>query len=130
MGVVLAALVPPALDLLRAVLPGVPLRTVGVIAAALAALLLLTMWARSPRTAWLAAAALAAGASLALRLVGAEMAAGLSLLAVLALGVGGAFWSPSSELESLFEVSPASPDDSVVEAPPAMSQRHEPPRAA
>jgi hypothetical protein len=53
------------------------------------------------REAWLAAAALAMVASGALRVAGASgpQAAILSLLAVLALGLGGAFASPVPDLE-------------------------------
>ena len=101
LGVLIGALVAPALDLLRVVQPSMALREVATVAAGAAAALMVLMWARSPRTAWLAAASLAAIASLAMRLVGAELGAGLSLLALLGLGVGGAFSAPSSELESM-----------------------------
>jgi hypothetical protein len=47
----------------------------------------------------LAAASLAALASFALRLAGADQAAGLSLLAVIALGIGGAFAPPTDAPE-------------------------------
>src|SRR5439155_45102 len=56
-------------------------------------------WARYPRTSWLAAACLAAVASLGMRAVGADVAPLLSLLAVVALGIGGAFASPVLEAE-------------------------------
>ena len=95
----LATLVAPALDLLGMVQPGAAWPALDVVVATLAAVLLLGAWARYPRTGWLAAAALAACASLAMRLVGAEVAPVLSLLSILALGVGGAFASPARDLE-------------------------------
>jgi hypothetical protein len=76
------------------------LPTVGVLAASLAAAVLLVVWAHFPRTSWLAAASLAAVAGVALRIVGADVAPGLSLLAVVALGIGGAFASTASESEA------------------------------
>jgi hypothetical protein len=94
--VVLAiALVPAALDLLRMVQPGLVgvLNTPTSVAAAVSAAVLLAMWLRFPRTSWLLAASFAACASLALRLVGADVGPALSLLSILALGVGGAFVS-------------------------------------
>src|SRR3954470_22795404 len=99
LAVIVVALVAPALDLLRVVQPSMALREVAALASGAAALLMVLVWARSPRTMWLAAASLAAVASLGLRLVGADLGAGLSLLALLGLGVGGAFSSPASELE-------------------------------
>jgi hypothetical protein len=92
--VVLAlALVPAALDLLKLVQPGLAgaLMLPTGVASAAAAAVLLVMWIRFPRAAWLAAASFAACASLALRLFGADIAPALSLLSILALGVGGAF---------------------------------------
>ncbi|MDQ6672958.1 MAG: hypothetical protein M3069_19835 [Chloroflexota bacterium] len=98
--VVLAlALVPPALDLLAAVQRSVVVPNAGLLAASVAAAALLVAWAHFPRTSWLAAASLAAVASLALRIVGADLAAGLSLLTVVALGIGGAFASAVAEPE-------------------------------
>lgn len=81
--VLVLTLVPPALDLLRLVQPDqfastLPYATAMASAAAAAALVL--TWLRVPRAAWLAAAAFAACSSLALRLVGAEIAPALSLL--------------------------------------------------
>jgi hypothetical protein len=140
--VVLIALAAPALDLLHVLQPAAALRGAAVVMSAAAALVLLGCWAHYPRLAWLAAATLAGGASLALRLGGAEAAAGLSLLAVLALGVGGAFASPAGELEALFEPTPAatvpaeadfnpgSRDDTGVAAPQVASGHRLPPRAA
>jgi len=89
-------LVPPALDLLASVQPRVGVPTIGLVAASVATAALLVVWAHYPRTSWLAAASLAAFASLALRFVGADIAPALSLLAVLALGIGGAFASAAS----------------------------------
>ena len=91
------SLVAPAFDLLRMVQPSLPLASVAVIASGAASAALLVMWLRFPRTSWLAAASLAAVASLAMRLVGADVAELLSLLAVVALGIGGAF-APTAEL--------------------------------
>jgi hypothetical protein len=95
--VLVLTLVPPALDLLRSVEPSVALPTVGLCAASVAAAVMLVAWAHFPRTSWLAAASMAAIASLALRFVGADVAPGLSLLAVIALGIGGAFASAVAE---------------------------------
>ena len=99
--ILLASLAAPALDLFglvqsQAALPALSLACCGV-----AGLLLLGVWARQPREAWLAAAALAMLASAALRLgpAAAPQAPVLSLLGVLALGVGGAFASPGLGLE-------------------------------
>jgi hypothetical protein len=87
------ALAPSALDLLNAVQPRLeasllmPLLAVS----SAATLVLLVTWLRFPRTNWLAAATLATAAAVALRVVGADQAPLLSLLSVVALGVGGAF---------------------------------------
>jgi hypothetical protein len=90
----LLVLVAPAFDLLTLVLPGVALPALSALGCAGAGAVLLLVWLRYPRTSWLFAASLAAFASLALRLSGgAELAPVLSLLAVLALGIGGAFSS-------------------------------------
>jgi hypothetical protein len=100
--VVLAlALVPAALDLLKLVQPalGPYLALPDVVAGGVAASVLLLMWLRFPRTNWLAAAGVAAVASVALRLSGADVAPLLSLLAIVAVGVGGGYADP--------EVSPA-----------------------
>ena len=95
--VVLAlALVPSALDLLGRVQPGLigALALPTLAAAGAATALLLMMWLRYPRTNWLAAAAFAACAAFALRLAGIEVAPALSLLTIVALGVGGGFGNP------------------------------------
>ena len=77
--------------------PGLGLANAGVVASGVASAMLLIGWVRFPRTSWLAAATLAALASFALRLVGTDLAAVLSLLAIVALGIGGAF-APSVEV--------------------------------
>lgn len=95
--VVLAlALVPAALDLLKMVQPGLAqvLAMPGALASGAAAAVLLVMWVRFPRAAWLAAAAFAACASLAMRLVAADIAPALSLLSIFAVGIGGGFVTP------------------------------------
>ena len=74
--------------------------TIGLLAASVAAAALLVVWAHFPRTSWLAAASLAAFASLALRFVGVDGAPMLSLLAIVALGIGGAFASAVPEPEA------------------------------
>ena len=99
-GVLALTLIAPALDLLAIVQPGVLVPGFGVVATALAAAALALAWARYPRTSWLAAASLSACAGLGLRLVGADVAPVLSLLAVVALGVGGAFASPPRAAEA------------------------------
>jgi hypothetical protein len=90
------ALVPAALDLLKLVQPalGSYLAVPDLIAGGAAASVLLLMWLRFPRTNWLAAASIAALAGLALRLSGAEVAPLLSLLAIVAVGVGGGYANP------------------------------------
>ena len=87
------ALVPAALDLLKLVQPALAgaLMLPAGLASAAAAATLLVMWTRFPRAAWLAGASFAACASLAMRLLGADVAPALSLLSIMALGVGGAF---------------------------------------
>ena len=97
----LACLVAPGLDLLGLVQSHAGLPLLSLVASAGAGVLLLAIWARHVREAWLAAAALAMLASGALRLVAASgpQAPLLSLLAVLALGVGGAFSSPVPDLD-------------------------------
>jgi hypothetical protein len=99
-GLLAATLLAPALDLLAIVQRGAAWPMGEVVLAAIGAVLLLGAWARYPRTGWLAAAALAATASVALRLAGAEVAPVLSLLMVIALGVGGAFASPPREVDA------------------------------
>jgi hypothetical protein len=99
-GLLLVALIPPALDFLVMVQPVIDVPGVRLAAAAVAAALLAVLWGRYPRTTWLAAAALAAVANVALRLVGADLAPVLSLLSVLALGIGGAFASRAHDMDS------------------------------
>lgn len=96
-GVVLAlALLPSAIDLLDRVQPGLTFYLVlpTLLASGVAALVLVTGWARFPRTGWLAAASFAAVAALVLRFAGVDFASLLSLLAIVAIGVGGGFASP------------------------------------
>lgn len=94
--VLLACLVAPGLDLLGLVQSNAGLPLLSVAACAGAAVLLGVAWLRHLREAWLLAAALAMLASGALRLATdtGPQASLLSLLAVVALGVGGAFSSP------------------------------------
>lgn len=93
--VVGAALVPPLLDLL-AQLQREPLLSAAAFGASIvAAGLLLSTLALAIRTPAITAAVLAMLASLALRFVGADSAPLLSVAAVLALGLGGAFKSES-----------------------------------
>jgi hypothetical protein len=94
-------LVAPALDLFLRIQPVPGLGTIGLIASGAAAAALLIVWLRFPRTSWLLAASLAAIASLVMRLVGADVAPMLSLLSVVALGVGGAFASADLTLEGV-----------------------------
>src|SRR5579871_3482792 len=84
------ALLPALLDLLSLVQSTVTLGTAAAFASGLAVLGLLLMWLRFPRTNWLAAASFAALASFTMRLVGADVAPLLSLLSIVALGIGGA----------------------------------------
>jgi hypothetical protein len=96
--VLAAALVPAALDLLKLVQPGLGpyLGLPGVVACGAACLLLVLMWLRFPRASWLAAASLAVAASLVLRVLGADVAPLLSLLSIVALGLGGGFANPEA----------------------------------
>jgi hypothetical protein len=98
-GVLLLALAAPALDLLGVVQPITAGLGLALAASVASAVVLLAFYMKFPRTSWLAAAALAACASAALRLVGADDGPALSLLAVIALGVGGAFASSSQRSE-------------------------------
>jgi hypothetical protein len=107
-GVLALTLVAPALDLLRVVEPALLLASAGVLASGLGCAVLLIAWLRFPRTSWLAAASLAALAGFAMRLISADVAAALSLLAVVALGIGGAFAA---------SVAPAEDDRAAVGAP-------------
>lgn len=85
------ALVAPALDLLALLQQAPALSVVAAVMASLATFALaLSLLFRAP-TAWLGAAMLAFGASVALRAAGLEQAPALSLLGVVALGCGGAF---------------------------------------
>ena len=89
------ALVPAALDLLCIVQPALvgALSAPAAWASGAAAAVLVGLWLRYPRATWLLAGSFAACASLALRLVGAELGPLLSLLSIIALGMGGAFAS-------------------------------------
>ena len=98
--VLVLVLIAPALDLLSSVQPAASVPSLSLLATGLASVTLLISWARYPRTTWLAAASLAAIASLGMRAVGADVAPLLSLLAVVALGIGGAFASPVREAEA------------------------------
>jgi hypothetical protein len=98
--VLMLMLIAPALDLLAIVQPAANVPPLGMLATAVASLTLLVIWARYPRTSWLAAAGLASVASLVMRIVGADVAPLLSLLVVVALGIGGAFASPVREAEA------------------------------
>src|SRR5690349_835606 len=86
-------LVPCAVDLFALLQPNPVLVSAGLLAAAASTLTLVMMWLRYPRTSWVFAATAAALARLAMRLVGADIASALSLLTIVALGVGGAFRS-------------------------------------
>jgi hypothetical protein len=88
-------LVPAALDLLTAVMPALAQLVVmpSAVASGAAAAVMFVLWLRNPRASWLAAAACAAGISAVLRVNGAELAAPVSLLSILALGIGGGFAS-------------------------------------
>ena len=99
--VLLACLVAPGLDLLGLVQSNAALPLLSLAACAGAALLLVVVWLRHLREAWLSAAALAMLASGAVRMATdtAPQAPLLSLLAVVALGVGGAFSSPVPDLD-------------------------------
>lgn len=98
--VLVLVLIAPALDLLAVVQPAASVPSLTLLATALGSLTIFRSWARYPRTSWLAAAGLAAIASLVMRIVGADVAPMLSLLAVVALGIGGAFASPALEAEA------------------------------
>ncbi len=98
--VLVVTLIAPALDLLAMVQPAAALPSLGLLATGLASAVLVVSWGRYPRTSWLAAASLAALASAGLRAIGADIAPLLSLLAVVAVGIGGAFASPVREAEA------------------------------
>jgi hypothetical protein len=97
--VLVLILVPPALDLVGYVQASRSLELPALVAAALAAVGLGVSWPRMPGFNWLFAATFAAVASLAMRVAGADVASALSLLTILAVGLGGAFGSPSAELD-------------------------------
>jgi hypothetical protein len=106
-GMLLLTLLAPLADLLRIVQPPLVSSSVQLACAAVASVALLLAWIRFPRTSWLIAAWLAALASVALRVVGNEVAPFLSLLVVLALGVGGAFAPRDHELEAVYDLQPS-----------------------
>ncbi|HEY2592573.1 MAG TPA: hypothetical protein VGK33_01585 [Chloroflexota bacterium] len=88
-------LVPAALDLLAAVMPALAqtLLMPGAVASGAAAAVMLLAWLRFPRASWLAAAMFAAAISAVLRLNGDQVAWLVSLLSIVALGIGGGFAS-------------------------------------
>src|SRR5438552_1201568 len=88
--VLLLILIGPALDLMGYLQAGRSLAAAALLASALAAAALFVMWLRYLRVSWLFAATLAAIASAAMRLVGADVAPALSLLALFGVGLGGA----------------------------------------
>ena len=98
--VLVLTLIAPALDLMAIVQPAASVPILGLLATGLAGVTLLVSWARYPRTSWLAAACLAGLASVGMRAAGADVAPLLSLLTVVALGIGGAFASPVREAEA------------------------------
>jgi hypothetical protein len=98
--VLAVALAAPALDLLMMVQPSQPVAFAGLLANGVAVAMLLVAWVRFPRSNWLFAAALATGASLVMRMVGADVAPFLTLLSIVALGVGGAFATTEVSLEA------------------------------
>ena len=98
--VLVLVLLAPALDLLSSVQPAASVPSLSLLATGLASATLLISWVRYPRTSWLAAATLAGIASAGMRAIGADVAPLLSLLAVVALGIGGAFASPAREAEA------------------------------
>jgi hypothetical protein len=98
--VLLLALVAPGIDLLTMAQTSLNAPLLGVLSTSVASAVLLVIWVRWARTSWLAAAVLASCASLAMRLAGADVAQVFSLLAVVALGIGGAFASPGREAEA------------------------------
>jgi hypothetical protein len=89
--VLVVVLAPAAFDLLTLVQSSLNLALAAELVSGFAAAGLAAMWLRFPRTTWLAAASVAAIASCAMRLVGADVAPVLSLLSIVALGIGGAF---------------------------------------
>jgi hypothetical protein len=91
-------LVPLAIDLLTTVMPALtqPMLLPSTLASLGAAALLLVLWLRESdlrSASWMAAATIAAAISVVLRMNGEEFAALVSLLSVVALGIGGGFAS-------------------------------------
>jgi hypothetical protein len=91
-------LVPVAIDLLTTVMPALAQTMLlpSTVASAVAAALLLVLWLRVSNlrdAGWVAAATIAAGISVVLRVNGDELAALVSLVSVVALGIGGGFAS-------------------------------------
>jgi hypothetical protein len=100
--VLLLILVAPALDLLASALPTVPFAAEAtLVTTGAASIILLLTWIRAPRATWIAAAGLASLASLGLRLGQANGAPALALLAILALGLGGAFATSDATLDAV-----------------------------
>ncbi len=112
------ALVAPALDLVGQLQHVAPLQTAALVACALATVVQLVALAYRPRAAWLAAAALATGTSVILRLGGYPEGPALALLGVVALGTGGAF-HPARGMPDLVDAehTPAQRSDVAVDAP-------------
>ena len=125
--VLLLILVAPALDLMGYVQAGRALAVPALLASAFGAAALFVMWLRYLRISWLFAAMLAAVAGAAMRLVGADVAPALSLLAVLGVGLGGAFGSSSRELMRVLEEVDAEPAPAAL---PSSAERRPPVIAA
>ena len=100
-GALVLTVVAPAVDVLARVQPAALWPMLAIVGCSGAAAALLMAWVRFPRTGWLFAACLASLASLALRLAGADVAPLLSLLALVALGLGGAFAPKDAEILAL-----------------------------
>jgi hypothetical protein len=98
--VLVLTLVAPGVDLLAMAQTSLSAPLLGVLGTSVATTVLLVIWLRWARTSWVAAALLASCASLAMRLAGADVAPVFSLLAIVALGIGGAFASPGREAEA------------------------------
>jgi hypothetical protein len=101
--VLITTLIAPAVDLLGLVQPMDRVPVVALAATSVATIALLLTWLRFPLVSWLAAATLAAGASLVLRVTGGEGAPLLMLLAIIGLGAGGAFASSPSQTEAVLQ---------------------------
>lgn len=106
--IVAIAVAIPALDLLALLQDAPLLGEVALGVCAFTSVALAVCLARRLSAVWLQAALLAFVASLALRVAfsGSEAAAALSLLGVLALGIGGAFEPPSGSVDLLAEDAP------------------------